>query len=257
MTEKTCARCKIPHPITEFYNNRRAIDGKDSYCKECRKHVRDKNIKPKNNRASLMPDDREPIKPATPISAATITYITGPAARRHRARTAQQLRSAHRIHCLQAHRPAHALHRARPAPLRIRPAAPPHHRSQLLGQLERRHDRTRYPNAHPRGKRLVARPHRTRRNQPRPQIPLRHLPCKTRPAQRQIHRARMPRPRRRMIELYLHIALVIFVYGIGHQDGAIPAEKHTLKNTLAVPAIVGIAWLPVVLLCVFLCATRR
>ena len=51
METKKCCRCKMPKSISEFGNNRRNKDGKQSYCKECgresdRKHYR-KNPKRK------------------------------------------------------------------------------------------------------------------------------------------------------------------------------------------------------------------
>ena len=32
---KLCAKCKRSLPFSEFYNNKKSLDGKSSYCKEC------------------------------------------------------------------------------------------------------------------------------------------------------------------------------------------------------------------------------
>ena len=37
---KTCSACRQPLPLSAFYRNRTHQDGRDSYCRDCRRQVR-------------------------------------------------------------------------------------------------------------------------------------------------------------------------------------------------------------------------
>lgn len=41
---KTCTNCKITSELGNFKNNKRAKDGKDSWCKKCSSQLRNKNL---------------------------------------------------------------------------------------------------------------------------------------------------------------------------------------------------------------------
>jgi hypothetical protein len=64
---KTCTRCKITKPLTDFCKNKNSVDGHEHSCKECRKAYRQKR---KETLVPTLPDVKEcsccgAVKPAS------------------------------------------------------------------------------------------------------------------------------------------------------------------------------------------------